>query len=259
MKASPLEVRFNSRGGMASSSSKEKLNFQCVSEASLELIRLPLKDILLGQIRPDDLFLKIQSSFLLYGRNKLRPDQLKICYFPPPVLPDYNKFDVILLYTLIRNLCPGLEPTRGWGHEPGQCDIQIGDDIERLRLFRNNTFAHLSSASIPDDTFQDVWKTLISVLVRVKSHSGCSVDYVQELREIEYSHNDGNKFHEIDVTQPKYYGSNLNPEYPRLVIGRTNFDDKLFYRLYGSNTLGETYSNTVYLKIAGGMSFLKFT
>lgn len=172
---------------MSSSSSKEKLNFQCVSEASLVLIKLPLKDILLSQIRPEDLFLKIQSSSLLYGRNKLRPDQLKICYFLPPVLPVYNKFDVTLLYTLIRNLCPGLEPTRGWGHEPGQYDIQVGDDIERLRLFRNNTFAHLSSASIPDVTFEDVWKTLTSVLVRLKSHSGCSVDYLQELREIKCS------------------------------------------------------------------------
>lgn len=139
------------------------------------------------QIRPEDLFLKIQNSSLLHGRNPLRTDQRKLCYFPPPVLPDYNKFDATLLYTLIRNLCPGLMPTRGWGNEPGQYDIQVGDDIERLRLFRNNNFAHLSSAIIPDDTFKDVWKTLKSVLIRLKSHSGCSVDYVQKFGEIEYS------------------------------------------------------------------------
>lgn len=174
---------------MASSSPKEKFNFQCVSEASLELIKLPLKDVLLSQIRPEDLFLKIQSSSssLLRGNNKLRPDQQKICYFPPPIFPDYNKFDATLLYTLIRNLCPGLKPTRGWGYEPGQCDIQVGDDIERLRLFRNNNFAHLSSAIIPDDTFEDVWKTLKYVLIRLKSHSGCSVDYEQKLIEIKCS------------------------------------------------------------------------
>lgn len=172
---------------MSSSSSKEKHNFQCASQASLVLIPLPLKDILLRQIRPGDLFLKIQSSSLLNGRNKLRQDQLTICYLPPPDIPDYNKFDATLLYTLIRNLCPGLTPTRGWGNEPGQYDIQVGDDIERLRLFRNNNFAHLSSAIIPDDTFKDVWKTLKSVLIRLKSLSGCSVDYVQELGEIEYS------------------------------------------------------------------------
>lgn len=172
---------------MASSSSKDKHNFQCVTEASLELIKLPLKDILRSQIKPEDLFLKIKSSLLLSGKNKLRPDQQKLCYFPPPVLPDYSKFDVTLLYTLIRNLCPGLEPTRGWGNEPVPKDTQIGDDIERLRSFRNNNFAHLSSAAIPDDTFEDLWTTLKAVLNRLKLHSGCRRDYEQDLIEIKRS------------------------------------------------------------------------
>lgn len=133
----------------SSSSSKDKHNFQCFTEANLELTKLPLVDILDSQIKPVDLFLKIRS-LLLSGRNTLRTEQLKLCYLPPPNLPDYKTFDVTLLYTLIRNLCTGLEPTRGWGKEPGPSDTQIGDDIERLRLFRNKHFAHLSSAAIPD-------------------------------------------------------------------------------------------------------------
>lgn len=172
---------------MASSSEKDKHNFQCVTEASLELIRLPLKDILLSQIKPEDLFVKIKSSSLLSGRNKLCPDQLNLCYFPPPVLPDYSKFDVTLLYTLIRNLCPGLQPTGGWANEPSPSDTTIGDDIERLRLFRNRSFAHRSSTSISDDTFEDLWKTLKSVFNRLKSQPGCTVDYEQELIEIKRS------------------------------------------------------------------------
>lgn len=178
----------NSKRDMASSSSsKDKHNFQCVTEASLELIKLPLKDILSSQIKPEDLFLKIKSSLLLSGRNKLRPDQLKLCYFPPPLLPNYRNFDVTLLYTLIRNLSSGLEPTRGWGNDPDPKDTKIGDDIERLRLFRNKNFAHLNSATIPDDTFEDLWRTLKAVLSRLKSHSGCRVDYEQELIEIKRS------------------------------------------------------------------------
>lgn len=147
----------------------------------MELIKLPLKDILCSQIKPEDLFLKIKSSLLLSGRNKLRQDQLSLCYFPPPLLPDYSKFDVTLLYTLIRNLCSGLEPTRGWGHEPGPTDTKIGDDVERLRLFRNRNIAHVNSATIPDDKFDDLWRTLKAVLSRLMSHSGCRVDYEQEL------------------------------------------------------------------------------
>lgn len=178
----------NSKIDMASSSSsKEKHNFQCVTEASLELTKLPLVDILRRQIKPDDLFLKIKSSLLLSGRNKLHPDQLKLCYFPPPLLPDYSNFDVTLLYTLIRNLCSGLEPTRGWGHEPGPTDTKIGDDVERLRLFRNRNIAHVNSATIPDDTFDDLWRTLKAVLSRLKSYSGCRVDYELEMIEIKRS------------------------------------------------------------------------
>lgn len=181
-------MSFNSKKDMASSSSsKEKHNFQCVTEANLELIKLPLKDILSSQIKPEDLFLKIKASRLLSGRNKLHPDQLNLCYFPPPLLPDYSKFDVTLLYTLIRNLSSGLEPTKGWGNEPGPNDTHIGDDIERLRLFRNKNFAHSSSAAIPDDTFKDLYNTLKSVFNRLKAHPGCSVDYEQELIEIKSS------------------------------------------------------------------------
>nr|XP_034318682.1 uncharacterized protein LOC105324463 isoform X2 [Crassostrea gigas] len=171
----------------SSSSSKEKHNFQCVTEASLELTKLPLVDILRRQIKPEDLFLKIKSSLLLSGRNKLHPDQLKLCYFPPPLLPDYSNFDVTLLYTLIRNLCSGLEPTRGWGHEPGPTDTKIGDDVERLRLFRNRNIAHVNSATIPDDTFDDLWRTLKAVLIRLQSYPGCRVDYEQDLIEIKRS------------------------------------------------------------------------
>lgn len=168
----------------SSSSSKDEHNFQCVSEASLKLIKLPLKDILRSQIKPEDLFFKIKSSLLLSGRNKLRPDQLKLCYFPPPLLPDYSKFDVTLLYTLIRNLCSALEPTRGWGNEPGPKDTKIGDDVERLRFFRNKNFAHVDSGTIPDDTFEDLWRSLKAVLSRLKCHSECGVDYEHELIEI---------------------------------------------------------------------------
>lgn len=171
----------------SSSSSKDKRNFQCITEASLEIIKLPLKAILRSQIKPEDLFLKIKSSLLLSGINKLHPDQLNLCYFPPPLLPDFSKFDVTLLYTLIRNLCLGLEPTRGWGKEPGPNDTKTGDDIERLRLFRNKFYAHLNSATIPDEAFEDLWRTLEAVLSRLKSHPGCSVDYEQELIEIKRS------------------------------------------------------------------------
>lgn len=165
-----------------------KHNFYCVVKACLELINLPLVDILATYVKDVDLFNQINSCpNLLSGRNKLRTDQQKICYLTPPAVPDYKKFDVTLLYTLIRNLCPLLKPTQGWGYEPKITDTQLGDDIERLRLFRNNYCAHAVFEEIPDPNFVILWKDLKSVINRIQSKTTCSVNYEQELIKIENS------------------------------------------------------------------------
>lgn len=168
-------------------SSNDKRNFQWITVASVELIKLPLIDILASYIKPVDLYQKITSCSTL----KLRPDQRKICLIQPPDIPDYNIFDVTLLYKLIRNLlvCCLPFPAQGWGFEPKTTDIQISDDIERLRLFRNNYHAHAKSASVPDIEFEDVWRNLKFVIKRIACNSNiiCNTDYEKELRDIERS------------------------------------------------------------------------
>lgn len=163
-------------------------NFNIVIKASLELINLPLIDILASHVKDVDLFKKIKScQTLLSGRNQLRTDQRRICFLSPPAKPDYRQFDVTLLYKLIRNLCPLLRPTQGWGNEPQPTDTQLGDDIERLRLFRNTYYAHAVSKSISDTQFDILWKDLKSVIKRIQSkcQTICSVSYERELIVIE--------------------------------------------------------------------------
>nr|XP_034321578.1 uncharacterized protein LOC105323062 [Crassostrea gigas] len=165
-------------------------NFNCVIKASLELINLPLIDILAYHVKDVDLFNKINScQTLLSGRNPLRTDQLKICFLTPPAKPDYRQFDVTLLYKLIRNLCPLLRPTQGWGNTPQTTDTKLGDDIERLRLFRNNYYAHGVSKTIPETEFETLWNDLKSVIRRIQSNcqTVCSVNYEQELEAIKNS------------------------------------------------------------------------
>lgn len=171
--------------------SKDQQNFECITVASVDFIKLPLKNILESHIKAVDLFKGINSCpALLTGKYKLRQDQLKLCFLQPPATPDYRNFDVTLLYTLVRNLCHSLKPTNGWGKEPDDADIQIGDDIERLRLFRNNYHAHADSAAISDADFKDIWKNLNSVVNRIQKYmysKGHNVDYEQELSKIESS------------------------------------------------------------------------
>lgn len=161
--------------------SNDKRNFQWVTMATLDLIKLPLKDILASRIKPADLYQEVQSCSSL----KLRPDERKL--IEPPDPPDYSTFDVTLLYKLIRNLCGLPRPAQGWGKEPKATDTQISDDIERLRLFRNNYYAHANSASISDGEFEDVWRNLKLVIKRFNSKIRCSVDYEEELIRIECS------------------------------------------------------------------------
>lgn len=163
--------------------SNEQRNFNCIAIASVDLIKLPLIDILTAYILPAHLLPTINKAPSL----KLRQDQKKLCCLKPPLLPDYSKFDVTLLYTLIRNLCPSLKPTRGWGHEPNPMDTNIGDDIERLRLFRNHFYAHCLSALIPDNEFMDLWSNLKSVIRRISTFTNESrkYNYEKELLKIE--------------------------------------------------------------------------
>lgn len=163
--------------------SKAGHNFTCFAKVCVDLMKLPLIDVLKFFIKPQDLHTNIQNSSLTTGKNKLRQDQLKICFIPPPGKPNYNDFDVTLLYTLTRNLCPLLTPTQGWGIEPITTDTLIGDDIERLRLFRNNYYGHADSTEISDVEFEDLWKHVKSTIRRIGNYTNSS--YEQEFNKIE--------------------------------------------------------------------------
>lgn len=161
--------------------SKEERNFYCFAIASVDLIKLPLIDILTECIKPVDLYAKINCTPGL----KLRPYQKKLCCLKPPLLPDYREFDETLLYTLIKNLCPSLTPTRGWGIQPNATDTNIGDDIERLKLFRNIYYAHPKSTKITDNKFREVWNNLKSLFQRIQTFTKSKYNYAEELSEIE--------------------------------------------------------------------------
>lgn len=132
-------------------------------------------------------------------RHQMQMASYDLCFHPPPLLPDYSKFDVTLLYTLIRNLCPSLKPTQGWGSEPNNTDKKIGDDIERLRLFRNNFYAHADSTEISDSDFNNLWKNLQSVIQRIEIYTKTwsTTNYEQELSRIKscrFGYDDRDKY-----------------------------------------------------------------
>lgn len=116
--------------------SPKQLNFARFSILCVDIIKLPLVDILDIFIDPNKLKKNIKEcNSLQTGDHKLNQDQRTKCCFNSYTCryPKYNSFDVTLLYKLIRHLCPSLEPTNKWGNRPTRTDLSIGDDIERIR------------------------------------------------------------------------------------------------------------------------------
>lgn len=171
--------------------SKEQLHLIWIAITGVDVIKLPLVDIFALYVQPADLYKNIEGTSLIAGKNELQSDQLKICFILPPDLPDYNKFDFSLLYTLLRHLCPTVKPSQGWGKNPNSTDLFIGDDIERLRLFRNKVYAHVTSTVISKDEFEVLWGELKSVLQRLQiflESKGCQRNFEQELTKIKDGH-----------------------------------------------------------------------
>lgn len=167
--------------------SKEKQNAIRLSKAFKDGIQQPLADILASEIQPKDLHNKIISSpSLMNGYYKLKSEQLKICCPAPPATPNYNDFDVTLLYKLITHLCSSIQPPKGWGKCPTDAETDIGNDIERLRLFRNS-FAHDTQSEISDANFEVHWKNLKKVMQRIQKYlsvKGLNPNYEQLLLNI---------------------------------------------------------------------------
>ncbi|XP_061170565.1 uncharacterized protein LOC133179905 [Saccostrea echinata] len=97
----------------------------------------------------------------------------------------YKKFDITLLYTLMRNFSTTTpRPTHGWGLKapPAAGEITVGDDIERIRLIRNKVYGHVNSASVSQAEFDDNWSIISDICKRLETYTGKS--YSNELDNI---------------------------------------------------------------------------
>lgn len=166
-----------------------QLNFARFSILCVDIITLPLKDILDKSVKPADLDKRIKACPpLLTGISKLNPDQKKKCCFNSSNTPDYSAFDITLLYKLIRYLCPSLEPSNTWGTKPTVNDVSIGDDIERIRELRNKRVAHAECGKISDDDFMDLWSDAKRIIKRCQDFTtslGCNTDYNQMIVDLQ--------------------------------------------------------------------------
>lgn len=72
--------------------------------------------------------------------------------------------DVSLMYSIFRNAIGMPNPSKGWGNFPDANDINISDDIERIRHYRNK-ISHENSAEMTTEDFNTSVLDLIMVSI----------------------------------------------------------------------------------------------
>ena len=99
--------------------------------------------------------------------------------FPVSCTPDSRNFDVTLLTILLRNICGLPSPPAGWNVMPPASDTSISANIARIKIFRNEVYAHTPSAQLDDTTFETFWQEISKPLV----HLGIPQQDIDELKE----------------------------------------------------------------------------
>ncbi|XP_062585885.1 uncharacterized protein LOC134247559 [Saccostrea cucullata] len=147
----------------------DRSRFAKLGMAINEELTQACRDVLEMEVPPGLVYNKVKSSSIY---KKIRPEQeLRLL---GAKTDGYKEFDITLLYTLIRNICSKIPPpTKGWGGNkmPSVAETTIGDDIERIRMIRNNMSGHISSASIPQTDFDDTWSLITDICQRLQTYT----------------------------------------------------------------------------------------
>ncbi|XP_046858613.1 uncharacterized protein LOC124452063 [Xenia sp. Carnegie-2017] len=181
-----LPIFFPAGGNMGSVLSRNKKTngfklMRLIVDVGGEALRITLRKQLSGT----DLFNvlnnpKIYNQLLILKNNHtIKQHQWDLLYPPPPILPNENKFDITLLCILLCNIC-GLKPPRDpiWTSVIDPNDHSTEADITRIRLFRNERFAHLPDTSVSFDDFENFWLEISEPLVRL----GISQEEIDRLK-----------------------------------------------------------------------------
>ena len=87
--------------------------------------------------------------------------------FPASGLPDSKDFDITLLTILLRNICGLPSPAAGWKVMPPTSDTSISAEILRIKMFRNEVYAHLPCPEIDGTEFERLWQEISKPLIKL--------------------------------------------------------------------------------------------
>ena len=109
--------------------------------------------------------LKVHQKQLQKLRYKVITNLQWDLLYPASGNPDSKNYDITLLTILLRNICRLPSPVTGWNTMPPVADRSIEANITRIKLFRNEVYAHVSSTEVEDAQFENLWQSISQALV----------------------------------------------------------------------------------------------
>lgn len=166
------------------SNSKFKLTGENTNLARVALMILGpctnvLREVLRKEISPSDLENKVRTYISNTTKTVINKHQENLVYGH-----DYSKFDVTLLYFLLRNMCSIQPHSNKWGKNPRAGDRSVSANIERIRLLRNE-YGHNSETSISDTDFIKKYQYIKDIVHELEMSLGSSTKNQDEVKELE--------------------------------------------------------------------------
>ena len=152
---------------MASADLQEKANFTRLSRLLVDKGTEALRNTFDGIHAPASLPAVLNAyKTCLIKLKVINNSQWNLLYPPSGNPPDSKTFDLTLLAVLFRNIC-GF-PTTGWSGMPVDTDRSVQANIVRIKSYRNEVYAHVTSTQVDNATFESLWQKISQALIELK-------------------------------------------------------------------------------------------
>ena len=152
-------------------SSREKTNFAKLSRLIVDGGRSALQTVFDAVRHPNTLQGVFSTHYTilqgLLARRILNRKQWDLLFPPGGALPDPSSFDITLLFVLLRNICGLHPPATGWDRKPSATDKLHEANLARIKWFRNEVYAHVTTTGIEAPLFTQYWVELSDTLVQL--------------------------------------------------------------------------------------------
>lgn len=173
---------------MASASSSAlpmslRTNYARVGHALQKLFPDILRELIAKQKPPLELSHDVNTD--MYLSKHFRPDEF--LFIDHVEAKGYAYFDIPLIYKLVRLLKLVPPPTQGWNHSTAPCatEVTLGDDLERIRILRNEIL-HRGTSQIICTELSQYFTQFTDIAGRLETYLGKQTgEYVDKFIRLE--------------------------------------------------------------------------